>query len=283
MTNLDIHTVDHFGRQWSRFDQRRLDDEEARRIFDNYFTVFPWERLPPDGGVGVDVGCGSGRWAHFVAPRVRWLHLVDASAAALQVARDRLAASPNVEFHVASVDQLPIAPDSLDFAYSLGVLHHLPDTAAAIASVAAVLKPGAPLLLYLYPALEDRPWWFRWLSQAGEALRRRVCRLPNRARFAVSELVAAAVYLPLARMARLLERIGCLPANWPLAFYRHHTFYVMRTDALDRLGTPVVKKFRRDEIVRMLTAAGLEQIKFSPNTMRWCVVAYKPNRPAPKP
>jgi len=73
-SNLDSATVKSFGDEWSRFDQSELEHEEACRIFDEYFAVFPWDALPADA-CGFDMGCGTGRWARLMAPRVVWLHL----------------------------------------------------------------------------------------------------------------------------------------------------------------------------------------------------------------
>ena len=82
----------------------------------------------------------------------------------------------------ASVASSGLQPNSQDFGYSLGVLHHVPDTASAITSCADLLKPGAPLLLYLYYAFDNRPRWFRWLwhlSNAARLLLRRLPPVPN--------------------------------------------------------------------------------------------------------
>ena len=65
----------------------------------------------------------------------------------------------------------PQPPDSLDFCYSLGVLHHVPDTQAAMAACAALLKLGAPLLLYLLYSLDNRPPWFRAIWKMTDGLR----------------------------------------------------------------------------------------------------------------
>lgn len=67
--NIDTQTVNGFGDEWERFDQSDLDQQEAQRLFDLYFKVFPWSRLPIDA-IGFDLGCGTGRWAKMVAPRV---------------------------------------------------------------------------------------------------------------------------------------------------------------------------------------------------------------------
>jgi len=73
-----------------------------------------------------------------------------------------------------------LPPNSQAFGYSLGVLHHVPNTAAAIRSCAELLKPGAPLLLYLYYAFDNRPRWFRWLWRSSNAARLLIRRLPPR-------------------------------------------------------------------------------------------------------
>ena len=66
--NIDHKTVDGFGEEWAAFDQTKLPAEEHQRLFDQYFSVFPWERLPANAE-GFDLGCGSGRWAELVAKR----------------------------------------------------------------------------------------------------------------------------------------------------------------------------------------------------------------------
>jgi SAM-dependent methyltransferase len=243
-------------------------------MFEGYFHIFPWDSLPA-GSIGADIGCGSGRWAALVAPRVGHLGLVDPSEAALAVARQNLSNAANVSFHQASVDGLPFEEGSLDFAYSLGVLHHVPDTTEAIHSIARVLKPGAPFLIYLYYAFDQRPWWFRALWRASDMLRKFVSRMPVRLKNVVCEGIALLVYLPLARAALLLERFGMLPDSWPLTYYRNREYYVMRTDALDRFGTRLEHRFRRQEIKAMLQSAGFTNIRFSDTQPFWCAVGIK--------
>jgi len=272
--NLDARTVEGFGDEWSTFDQTEVPAAELDRTFRAYFQVFPWDELPP-AAAGFDLGCGSGRWAWFVAPRVGLLHCIDASESALDVARRRLRDVPNCELHLASVDALPLADGSMDFGYSLGVLHHVPDTAAAIASAVRALKPGAPLLLYLYYSMENRPWWYRGLWRLSDWARHRLAALPHRAKLLCTTVIAATVYLPLARTARALERRGRAVEDFPLGFYRHRSFYTLRTDAYDRFSTRLEQRFNADEIRSMMQAAGLEDIVFSPQPPFWCVVGRR--------
>jgi len=274
LRNVHSPTVEGFGEEWDTFDQLALDEAEQAAIFGQYFAVFPWGDLPSDP-VGADIGCGSGRWARLVAPRVGRLICVDASESALAVARRALESAPNCSFACASVSDLPIEAGTMDFAYSLGVLHHVPDTAAALHSCARVLKPGAPLLVYLYYALDGRPLWYRMLWKASDAGRRRVSRLAHRQKLAISAVVALTVYLPLARAARLVELMGRSAEGIPLAFYRSRSLYTMRTDAYDRLGTQLEHRFTREEIEQMLKDAGFVDTRFSEQPPYWCAVATR--------
>jgi len=273
-SNLDEAVVKGFGSEWSRFDQADLSAADLNDVFDNYFHIFPWDTLPQDS-VGADIGCGSGRWASLVAPRVGHLKLVDPSSDALDVARKNLSEALNVSYFRASVDSLPFKEASLDFAYSLGVLHHVPDTVEAIRSIAHFLKPGAPFLIYLYYAFDQRPWWFRVLWRTSDLFRKGISRMPVRLKNIVCEGIALLVYLPLARTAALFERLGILPESWPLAYYRHYEYYVMRTDALDRFGTRLEQRFSRQEIKNILQLAGFTDIQFSNRQPFWCAVGVK--------
>jgi ubiquinone/menaquinone biosynthesis C-methylase UbiE len=274
MTNLDAGVVRGFGDEWTRFDQSGLPPEEHRRVFDLYFNVFPWSELPPKAE-GFDLGCGSGRWAQLAAPRVGKLHCIDASEEALAVAKKKLSSLPNVAFHHASVDAIPLADGSMDFGYSLGVLHHVPDTRAGIEACARKLKRGAPFLLYLYYRFDNRPWWFRRLWDVADVGRAVICRMPYPARSAISQAIALTVYVPLARTARALDRVGVDAENFPMWAYRDSSFYAMRTDALDRFGTRLSQRFTRKEIREMMEAAGLERIRFSDELPYWCAVGYR--------
>lgn len=271
--NFEIDVVNGFGDEWSRFDQSALSEDELRKMFDNYFNVFPWDRLP-EGSVGFDLGCGSGRWAKMAAPRVGTLHLIDASPDALEVAKRNLKGIGNCEFHLASVEHIPLDAGSCDFGYSLGVLHHVPDTAAGLQACVDRLKPGAPFLLYLYYRFDNRPFWFRAIWRASDILRRVVSRLPHSLRYASSQVIAALIYFPLARFSLLLEKSGITVDKFPLSQYRKNSFYVMRNDALDRFGTRLEQRFTKNEMREMMEGAGLKDISFS-ETSFWTAVGFK--------
>ena len=274
--NIDQRTVSSFGEEWARFTQseRELAAADRLAMFETYFRIFPWHRLSADS-IGADIGCGSGRWAALVAPRVGHLFVVDPSRKALAVAKANLQEFANVTAIEAAADDLPLADGSLDFAYCIGVLHHVPDTVGALRSICGKLKPAAPLLVYIYYALDNRGAAYRLLWQISNLGRAVVSRSPPPLQRTACSLVAYCVYWPLARTAALLDAAGLLPQNWPLQYYRRRSVYVMRTDAYDRFCTPLEKRFSRVQIEEMLKGCGCEDIRFSPEMPFWCAVARK--------
>lgn len=273
-TNVDVKTVEGFGEEWSKFNQSELDETERLQIFESYFKVFPWEDLPKNA-VGFDLGCGSGRWAKSVAPRVGKLICIDASKDALEVAKENLQNQTNCEFHNASVAEMPLADSSMDFGYSLGVLHHIPVPLEGIKQCTSKLKVGAPFLIYLYYAFDNRPAWFRALWKISDIFRQAIAKLPTKLKHFVAEIIAFTIYFPLARIAYLLEKTGLNVSAFPLSIYRDKSFYTMRTDALDRFGTRLEYRFSKKQIEEMLTEAGLEKIRFSEEMPFWCAVGLK--------
>jgi len=271
--NVDKKTVEGFGDEWRRFDQSGLSQKEHHEAFQLYFSIFPWKKLPKDA-IGFDLGCGSGRWAVLVAPRVAKLHCIDPSAA-LEVARSNLLEFQNCEFHKATVDEIPLDDETMDFGYSLGVLHHCPDTQAGLSACVEKLKVGAPFLIYLYYDFDDKPWWFRSIWRITDLMRRVISRLPQNLRYWVSQAIALTVYFPLAKLSWAVEKMGLSSKNIPLSIYKNLSFYLMRTDALDRFGTRLEQRFSREEVEEMMIISGLENIEFSNTMPFWCAIGYR--------
>jgi len=133
MKNIDPSTVESFGNEWKRFNQATVSNDELAKNFNDYFEIFPWDIIGEDS-IGFDMGCGSGRWAKFVAPKVKYLNCIDPSES-IAVAKKNLKEFTNVEFIARSVSDDVLAENSQDFGYSLGVLHHVPDTQRQLSPV----------------------------------------------------------------------------------------------------------------------------------------------------
>lgn len=273
MANADQPTLEAFDAKWGNRWKGRPDAEHDRRIFAAFFSLFPFEELK--GAEGFDLGCGVGRHAEMVAPLVGKIHCIDPSPNAIAAARAALAGQDNAEFHLADVDHIPLADGSQDFGFSMGVLHHVPDTEAALKRCVAKLKPGAPFLLYLYYRFDDRPWWFKTVWKASDVGRRMICRLPLRARKWATDAIAVGVYWPLSRLALLAERSGADVANLPLSFYRQTPMGGLKVSSYDRLATPLEQRFTRPEIEGLMKRSGLTSIRFQEHEPYWVALGRK--------
>ena len=273
MNNLDKDTVKCFGDEWSKFDQSKMPDEEKERIFRKYFSLFPLNDLNKNSE-GFDMGCGTGRWAYFVASKVGKLHCIDPSDA-LNVAKTSLKKFNNIEFHDSSVDSTNIQEESQDFGYSLGVLHHVPDTQEAIKSCSKLLKKGAPLLLYLYYSFDNKPTWFYLVWKITDLIRKIISRLPSKVKNIVTDIIALIIYLPFSKLSFIFDKLNINTSKVPLSFYKDKSFYTMRTDSRDRFGTILEKRFSKLQIKEMMERANLQNIKFSDQEPFWCAIGYK--------
>ena len=272
--NTNLQVIADFGKEWKKFDQSLSNSEDERKAFNSYFKIFPLQDLRRDMQ-GFDLGCGSGRWAKFISPKVGKLYCIDPSEESLNVAKFNLRDCQNVEFINSAVENLPLKDRVMDFGYSLGVLHHVADTQKGIEICVAKLKAGAPLLLYLYYAFDNKPAYFKMLWWCSDKLRSIISKLPFGIKYPISQFIALFVYYPLARMALLLEKMNVAIDDFPLSAYRRQKFYVMRTDALDRFGTRVEKRFTAKEIRSMMELAGLGRVKVGESFPYWCAIGYK--------
>ena len=274
MKNIDKKTVEDFGEEWNKYNQSSIPDEELKKSWNQYFDMFSFEELSNDSE-GFDMGCGSGRWAKFVANKVHLLNCIDPSEKALNVAKRNLSNFSNIRYFNASVNDNTLKENSQDFGYCLGVLHHIPDTLEGIKACAKLLKKNAPFLLYLYYNFENRSSFFKLIWRLSDFMRKIISSLSPKTKIFITSIAAYLIYYPLARSAFVSEKLGIDVSNFPLSDYRNKSFYFMKTDALDRFGTRLEKRFSKDEIKRMLQEAGFRDIRFSKNMPFWVSISRK--------
>jgi SAM-dependent methyltransferase len=160
--------VASFGRQWNRYDVAR--DEEDEATFAVKTGVDPHDLA---GKLVLDAGCGGGRYARLAARYGARVVGVDLSAA-VEKAAALCSEFPNAMIVQADLLDLPLAERVFDLVFSIGVLHHSPDPSRAFAQVAACVKPGGRLAVWLYRRNTPPQEWL------NSTLRAVTTRLPAR-------------------------------------------------------------------------------------------------------
>lgn len=259
--------VADFDYEWSRYSAGRTPDLD--RVFDMYFDLMTPRHFAERVTV-LDGGCGAGRWALAVADRGPRVIAVDLGFS-VEIAKRNAGGSDRLGFVQADLAALPLRDGAVDWAYSLGVLHHIVDPAGALAQITAAVRSAGDVLLYLYYALDGRSPVYRALFAAVDGVRRVTSVLPRPLAHAFAIAVAVLVYWPLARLSRLLAAVGLVgPARaLPLSFYRDLPFSIMRNDSLDRLGTRLEQRFTKPAMRVLMERAGLTGIRFSSRAPYW--------------
>lgn len=139
-----------FGFQWNRFARTQLDSANGTsRSQDTFVEKTGWSLAELQGKRVLDAGCGMGRFAEVCADAGAEVHGVDLSAAVEAVAAN-LGSRPEVHLYQADIMNLPFPEESFDFIYSIGVLHHTPDTRRAFRSLVPLLRSGGAIAIWVY-------------------------------------------------------------------------------------------------------------------------------------
>jgi 2-polyprenyl-3-methyl-5-hydroxy-6-metoxy-1,4-benzoquinol methylase len=254
--------ADNFGMQWNKFRNTQLDSHTGVPVSTNRFwaaTAWPREALR-DQWV-LDAGCGAGRFAEVSAGTGGKVVALDYSSA-VDAARSNLERFPNLHVVQGDIYKLPFARRTFPWVYSLGVLQHTPDVAAAFASLPPMVSPGGRLCVDFY----QRSWASQIQPKAW--LRPITKRIPQPQLFRFLES-AVPMLFPISRALGRIPVIGgglrrMVPvANYvgilPLSDQQHLEWSLLDTfdwyaPAYDNPQTPPTVR-------RWLEAAGLADIE----------------------
>lgn len=259
--NIDKKVVDEFGEEWLKFSD--FTDKNIKKAAEEYFDIID-DKIVNEHSYVMDIGCGTGRWTKYLSSKAGFIEAVDPSNAIF--AADKLLREiKNVRLTKASVDTLPFADETFDFAMSIGVLHHIPNTQQAMKDCISKVKKGGHFYVYLYYNLDKRGFLFKLLFQLSNVIRLVVSRLPAQLKKIVCDMLAIVIYLPLILWGKFLISIGLkkIAMKMPLSTYFDKPFFLVRNDTLDRFGTRLEQRFSKEEVIEMMRNCGLTNIVVS--------------------
>lgn len=226
---------------------------------------------PPFRGRVLDAGCGEGiDLASLAVGSPVSAVGVELSRGGIAATSARIAGLPNARLLRGNVLALPLADAMFDGAYSYGVVHHTIDPEGAVREIARVLKPGAPLLLYVYEDFATRGLGWRATLAATNVVRQAVSRLSPVGIRRFCAAIAPVVYVTCtwpSRHFRFAER-------FPYPAWQNPTLKSLVPDLYDRFAAPIEKRYSEAGARRLAEQAGC-RVRASAFLRGWAVWAEK--------
>lgn len=149
----------------------------------------------------------------------------------------------------------PFAPESFDFIYSIGVLHHTPNCEQAFKALPSLLKPGGTIAIWLYSGYHN---WYRF----SDVYRKVTHRLPARWLHRLCHMGTPLYWLD--RGLRGIPLVGR-----PLSELVRHVFPVSRNpnrevrilDTFDWYSPKYQSKHTYEQVFRWFESCGLDSVR----------------------
>lgn len=203
---IDRYT-DSFSFEWNVFHDVQIDilnnTSESEETL-KYKTGFMEEEVK--GKIFLDAGVGAGRFAEVVS---RWGGEVvgfDLSYA-VESAYKNIGNRPNVHIIQADIFNPPFKKEAFDHIYSIGVLHHTPDTRKAFESLVPLLKKGGAFAVFIY----EKGVYHRY----SDLWRKITVKLPLRVMYIFSAIAIPLYYVHKIPFLGPALQFAFPTANWP--------------------------------------------------------------------
>lgn len=204
----------------------------------------------------LDIGCGSGRFTKWAALSGTTVSFGTDLGESVQVAYELTKNLPNVCIVQADIYAMPFH-NIFDLAYSIGVLHHLPQPKQGFLKLPKVLKKGGEMVIWIYNKRNNaRALYFY------EPLRSIFKKLPKPLLFKISYIPGLCVHL-INLIGTILQTAGfkTIATKLPFSYYSNFSFNMKLNDAFDVLATPKSNYYYVEEIQQWFSEASLKDIQ----------------------
>ncbi len=263
---VKLETASRFAEEWTRWSELR--DYYEQEFFD---WVAPLTAADFAGQMVFEGGCGKGRHTAIVAARrAKAIVAMDLGSSAF-VAFAHTRHLPNA--HVVIGDLLnPPVRAVFDLAFSVGVLHHLPDPAAGFASLASRVRDGGRVAFWVY-GQEGNEWITKFVDPVRKAV---TSKLPAEL-LRIACLPPSAILWMVIKLFYRPDKNGKGPSKLPYGDYfaamYHYPFDEMHANVFDQLVTPVAYYLREDQVRPWLASGFGDAILRSHRGYSWTGLA----------
>lgn len=163
----------NFGFEWNVHNKTQLDTDTKHESEETFAEKTGFTREDLNGKLVLDVGCGMGRFSEVASRWGATVVGIDLTSA-VDAAYGNLKQRDNVHLAQADVFRLPFRDKTFDYVFSIGVLHHTPDTRKAFDQLPRLLKPGGSIAIWVYSTM-----MLSW-CRTSDFYRHVTSRLPKR-------------------------------------------------------------------------------------------------------
>lgn len=269
---LNTKTRKSFGYQWTRkvFSQIIPKFEED---FLNY--IYPVQRDFFCHKIGIDIGCGFGRHIYYAAGFGAEMIGIDFSRA-IDSAYNNTKELEDIHLIQADIYNLPLRRNYFDFAYSIGVLHHLPDPEKGFSSILELIRSGGYVSIWLYS--KSRPA----VNFTIESIRFITKRIPHVFLYSICLILSGLEWLFIILPYKILIKIPFIGSFLEKNIFRRvkiysgYPFAVFPADWFDRLSVPIRHYYNKLDIEGWFKRPDLQLLTILPtDSYGWRAFAKK--------
>jgi SAM-dependent methyltransferase len=262
----DDRTIKDFGEQWLKYS-----DNDGYYGSMELFSDMIHPLLNPDelkNCFVAEIGSGTGRIVNMLLTAGAKHVIAVEPSGAFRVLCTEIAESERVTCLKITGNQLP-AYGNLDYVFSIGVLHHIPDPTPVVEAVFRALRPGGRFLVWLY-GKEGNGFYLTFVMP----LRVLTKRLPH---FALSALVSM-TYWPLLFYIKLCHELALPLREYMLSVLEKMSPEKRRLIIYDQLNPAYAKYYTRQEAIKLLEDGGFINIRIHHrHGYSWTAIGTKPD------
>jgi len=266
LASVKLETASRFAEEWTRWSDLR--DYYEQEFFD---WVAPLTAADFTHQIVFEGGCGKGRHTAIVASNgARSIVSLDLGESAF-VAFAHTRQFPNAHVIIGDLLNPPVRA-VFDLAFSVGVLHHLPDPAAGFARLASRVREGGRVAFWVY-GHEGNEWITRFVDPIRKAI---TSKLPA-SFLRIAAIPPAAALWAVIKLFYSPRANGKGPSRLPYGDYfaalYHYPFDEIHANVFDQLVTPVAYYLREEEVRPWLASGFRDALLRSHRGYSWTGLA----------
>jgi SAM-dependent methyltransferase len=263
--NRQNQTIKDFGEQWLRYS----DNEGFYGSLELFSDIlFPFLKPEEIKGCRVaEIGSGTGRIVNMLLQAGAEHVVAVEPSEAFEVLCKNVREPERVTCLMMTGDQLS-AYGNLDYVFSIGVLHHIPDPASVVKAAFKALRPGGNFLAWLY-GKEGNELFLSFVRP----LRRLTKHFPH---FLLVSLVEV-MYWPLVLYIKFCQILPLPLRGYILSVFQKMPGDKRRLIIYDQLNPFFAKYFTKFEAEKLLIDGGFTNIRVHHrHGFSWTVIGTKP-------